>query len=145
MTVEQMLDAYHEAASRADAQEYFSYFSQDAYFIGTDATERWTIDQFKEYALPFMTKGQGWTYRPQQRHVTYHSSADNNNNPQVAWFDEILENDRFGVTRSSGVVVREDNRWKVAQYHLTVPVPNDLMDPVVAMIRADQSPAEGSA
>ena len=137
--VEQMLDAYHDAASRADAPEYFGYFSPDAYFIGTDATERWTIDQFKQYVLPFMSKGQGWAYRPQQRHVTF--LLANDHNPQVAWFDEILQSDRFGVVRSSGVVIREDHRWKIAQYHLTVPVPNDLMDQVVAMIRADESPS----
>jgi len=134
LTVEQMLDAYHEAASKADADTYFGFFSKDAYFIGTDANERWTIEQFKEYAMPFMSKGQGWTYRPQKRYINF------SNDKQIAWFDEILENDRFGVTRSSGVVVREDNRWKVAQYHLTVPIPNDLMDEVVAMIRANGSP-----
>lgn len=142
LTVEQMLDAFHDAASRADAPEYFGYFSNDAYFIGTDATERWTIEQFQKYALPFMSQGQGWTYRPQQRHVTFLASS--NNPPEVAWFDEILESDRFGVVRSSGVVVREDHRWKIAQYHLTVPVPNDLMDQVVAMIRAEGSSPTGS-
>lgn len=132
-TVEQMLDAYHKAASKADADAYFGFFSKDAYFIGTDANERWTIEQFKQYATPFMSKGQGWSYRPQKRCV--HFSSDR----QVAWFDEILENDRFGVARSSGVVVREGDRWKIAQYHLTVPIPNDLMDKVVAMIRAGGS------
>jgi len=136
-TVDQMLDAYHLAASKADADTYFGFFAKDAYFIGTDAHERWTFEEFRKYAMPFMSQGQGWTYRPKKRHVSYSSDK------QVAWFDEILENDRFGVTRSSGVVVREkDNQWKVAQYHLTVPVPNDLMDRVVAMIRADESSSD---
>ena len=133
-TVEEMLDAYHLAASRADADAYFGYFARDSYFIGTDATERWTVEEFRRYAMPFMSKGQGWTYRPTKRFVTYL-----NDDKQVAWFDEILENDRFGLTRSSGVVLRENNRWKLAQYHLTVPIPNGLMDKVVAIIRDEKS------
>jgi len=128
-TVEQMLDNYHTAASKADSEQYFGFFTADAYFIGTDALERWTIEEFRKFAMPFMEKGQGWTYRPQKRHVNYSKDM------QVAWFDEILENDRFGVTRSSGVAVREGKRWKVAQYHLCVPIPNDLMDSVVKLIR----------
>ena len=138
-TVEEMLDGYHLAASRADAETYFGYFAKDAYFIGTDATERWTVEEFRKYAIPFMSKGQGWTYRPKKRFVNYYYNSNDKqqkqNQQQIAWFDEILENDRFGVTRSSGVVIRENNRWKIAQYHLTVPIPNGVMDQVVAIIR----------
>jgi hypothetical protein len=39
------------------------------------------------------------------------------------------------VTRSTGVLIREDGAWKIAQYHLTIPIPNDLANRVVKMIR----------
>ena len=129
LTVEQTLDLFHKSASQADAEIYFGLFAANGHFIGTDATERWTVAEFRKYAMPHFNKGQGWTYRPRERHVDY--SPDKS----VAWFDEILDNDRFGITRSSGVVIREEQRWKIVQYHLTVPVPNDLMDRVVQMIR----------
>lgn len=131
LSVEQTLDSFHTAASKADGTVYFDFFASNGYFIGTDATERWTVDAFRQYAMPYFSKGQGWTYRPVSRHVTY--APDGN----VAWFDEILDNDRFGVTRSSGVVVQEKQRWKIAQYHLNVPIPNDLIDKVVDTIRDD--------
>jgi hypothetical protein len=148
MSVEQTLDAFHKAASEADGKTYFGLFvsSNAAYFIGTDATERWSVEEFRKYAAPHFARGQGWTYRPRNRHV-YHSTDGS-----VAWFNEMLDNDRFGTARGSGVlVVEEDNneeqtekrrKWKVAQYHLTVPIPNALMDKVVEMIRDNPATEE---
>jgi hypothetical protein len=37
-------------------------FAPDGIFIGTDATERWTVAEFKAYAKPHFDKGRGWTY-----------------------------------------------------------------------------------
>ena len=53
----------------------------------------------------------------------------------TAFFDERLDNDALGETRGSGVLVREDGGWKVAQYDLSIPIPNALADSVVAVIR----------
>jgi hypothetical protein len=86
--------------------------------------------------MPLFRQGKGWTYRPVQRHV--YLSDDINGG--VAWFDEILQNDRFGTARSSGVLIQENQIWKVAQYHLTIPVPNSLMDNVVQLIRENKDP-----
>ena len=44
------LDALHVAASKADGERYFALFAPDAVFLGTDATERWTLEEFKNYA-----------------------------------------------------------------------------------------------
>ena len=131
LTVDETLDLFHRRASDADVA-YFKLFIEDAVFIGTDATERWTLSAFKEYALPYFEKGQGWTYLPVTRHVNF--SPDRT----IAWFDEILDNQRFGTTRSSGVLIQTQDGWKVSQYHLTVPIPNDKMDDVVKVIRGDE-------
>lgn len=127
------LDRFHTAASRADAQAYFDLFAPEGVFIGTDASERWTLEEFKKYVMPHFSKGKGWTYIPKSRHIDV--SGD------IAWFDEILDNKSYGTCRASGVLRKIDGKWKVSQYHLTIPVPNELAETVVKMIRA-QTPAK---
>lgn len=128
-SVARVLDDFHDAASHADFDRYFSHFARNAVFIGTDASERWTVGEFRSYAKARFDAGDGWTYVPRVRHVDFSPGGS------VAWFDEILDNDHYGTTRSTGVLVREGGGWKVAQYHLTIPIPNELADRVVAMIR----------
>ena len=130
--VASVLDDFHDAASKADGDRYFGHFADNAIFLGTDITERWDLDAFKAYALPYFDQGRGWTYVSQSRHIYF--SPDGN----TAWFDEIVRNERFGDTRGSGVLVREDDGWKVAQYHLTLPIPNALIYKVVEMIEAQE-------
>lgn len=127
--VSRVLDAFHDAASRADGDTYFGLFAEDGIFIGTDGGERWAVDEFRDYARPYFQRGQGWTYVPTERHVRI--SGDGS----TAWFDEMLRNEGLGVTRGSGVLVQEDGEWRVAQYHLTIPVPNEIAGDVVEMIR----------
>lgn len=127
--VSDVLDAFHDAASRADGARYFDLFAEGGVFIGTDPGERWTLAEFREYARPFFQRGRGWTYVPMERHVRV--SRDGS----TAWFDEMLHNDGLGLTRGTGVLVREGGSWRVAQYHLTIPVPNALAGDVVEMIR----------
>ena len=128
------LDALHAAASDADGDRYFALFAEEGVFLGTDATERWTVEQFKAYALPFFEQGRGWTYVPTERHV--YVSEDGT----TAWFDERLFNDSLGETRGTGVLVLRDGNWKVAQYNLTIPVPNELASDLVARIRVSTGP-----
>lgn len=125
------LDALHDAASKADGARYFALFAPGAVFIGTDATERWTIEQFKAYAEHRFAEGKGWTYhlRPGSRRVTVDSPAG------YAFFDELLDNEKYGECRGTGVLRRCGDRWLIAQYHLTVPVPNELLESVAAEIR----------
>ncbi len=128
--VSAVLDALHDAASKADFDRYFGLFAEDAVFLGTDATERWSVADFKAYAKPIFEEGRGWTYTPTERHV--YLARDG----QTAWFDERLENANLGETRGAGVLVREGGAWKIAQYNLTIPIPNALAREVVRMIRA---------
>ena len=125
-----LLDAFHRAASGAKFDEYFGMFAPDGIFIGTDATERWTVEAFKTYAKPHFDKGRGWTYTVVERHVNV-SSDDRH-----ASFDELLDNADLGRCRGTGVLRRVGGAWKIEQYHLTIPVPNALADDVVKRIRA---------
>jgi hypothetical protein len=127
--VESVLDEFHRAASEADGEVYFGLFTPDGVFLGTDATERWTVEEFRAYAKPHFDQGRGWTYTPLERHVGLSDDGE------TAWFDERLHNDGLGETRGSGVLVRRGGAWKVAQYNLTIPVPNELAAELVERIR----------
>jgi len=116
-----VLDDWHAAATAADEGRYFGHFEAGAVFLGTDGTERWTVDEFRRYAHPYFAKGKAWSFRPVQRHVAF--SPDGS----VAWFDEDLQTPNLGPSRGSGVLVKTPDGWKIAQYNLSVPIPNSLM------------------
>ena len=128
-SIEVVLDQLHTAAAKADGKLYFSLFSENAVYIGTDAKETWTLEQFRQFAEPYFSKGKGWTYTATQRHVYLSQGGD------TAWFDELLWNSKYGVCRGTGVLERIKGQWKIAQYHLTIPIPNELADDIVKQIK----------
>jgi hypothetical protein len=125
------LDRFHAAASRADTEAYFALFAPDGVFIGTDSGERWPVAAFRAYAEPFFAKGQGWTYKPRMRHVTLADIPCG----CVAWFDELLDNPKYGTSRGTGVLIAGSDGWKIEQYALTFPIPNPLAAGLTGMIR----------
>lgn len=130
-SVDRVLDGLHAAASKADAGAYWSLFRPDAVFVGTDVAERWTIPQFKAYADPYFSRGKGWTYTVRDRQVTF-GPAD----CRCAWFEETLDSAAYGTTRGTGVLLKGEGGWKIAQYSLSIPVPNDIAKDVTAQIKA---------
>ena len=126
-----VLDQLHAAASKADGKAYFDLYAPDAVFIGTDASERWTMDQFRGYALPLFAQGKGWTYAPRLRHVTIGRVPCS----CVAWFDEILDSASYGTSRGTGMVTLTPFGWKIEQYALTFPIPNDLAKEMTGKIK----------
>ena len=131
-TINATLDGLHAAASLADGQAYFSLFTPTARFIGTDATERWSLEQFRAYAMPYFSQGRGWTYHPRERVVSILPIECR----CVASFDERLDNAAYGETRGSGVLIRTAEGWRIDQYVLSFAVPNDVAKGVVAVIAA---------
>ncbi|MGA2213959.1 MAG: nuclear transport factor 2 family protein [Bryobacteraceae bacterium] len=125
-----VLDDWHKAASVADEPRYFGYFAPNGIFMGTDATERWTVTQFRAWAKPQFERKSAWSFKPRDRHIDF--SADR----KTAWFDEILDTPNLGVCRGSGVLVWLGGKWKIAQYNLSVPIPNALVDGIVKLIGA---------
>ena len=111
-----VLESLHDAAAIADWDRYFNLYTDDAIFLGTDVSERWTMDVFRRYAAP--TKG--WVYTKRERHMAI--TPDKN----TIWFDEVLDSKSYGTSQGSGLLVRTGAGWRIAQYHLTFPMPNDL-------------------
>lgn len=126
--IDTVLDDFHDAAAKADFDRYFSHWTSTSVFLGTDSWERWTGDEFKEFARPHFDKGKGWTYTSRDRKVTL--TADKT----VAWFDEMLTNEKLGTCRGSGVLLKIGEDWKIAQYNLSVPIPNDIVEDVAKRI-----------
>ncbi len=125
--IAQVLNDLHAAAAKADGEHYFALFAPEAVFLGTDASERWTIAEFKTYASARFASGHGWTYTPTQRHIVV--------NDNWATFDELLSNDKYGVCRGSGTLRRIGETWKIVQYDLSIPIPNDMAESITAQIR----------
>ncbi|MBL0947495.1 nuclear transport factor 2 family protein [Brevundimonas sp.] len=130
-----VIDALHQAAREADGETYFTLFTPDARFIGTDATERWTVAEFEAYATPYFSRGQGWDYQVITRDLSILPIACR----CVAVFDEVLENASYGTVRGSGVLRLTDEGWKIEQYVLSFAVPNEVARQVVAVIRAGEA------
>lgn len=130
------LDSLHVAASQADAEAYFELFAEHANFIGTDVGEYWTLSEFKTYTIPFFNQGKGWTYIPRNREIKFSKSGT------VAWFHEVLDNKSYGTTRGTGVLVlTKENKWLITQYHLTIPIPNELAAEMANEIKAFEKKA----
>lgn len=131
--VDATLTDYHDAAAKADLQRYFNHFTKDFVFYGTDATERWPLDQFRNFCEPYFAKGKAWTYTMVERNIFLSP------NGETAWFDEVVANEKYGDCRGSGVLVLTDNVWRLAQYNLVIPVPNEFADQVVAQGRKQKA------
>lgn len=136
-----VLDRLNQASSAADGEAYFALFTPNARFVGTDATEHWTIPQFHAYADAAFARGRGWSYPATERTITI-APIDCR---CIAWFEEKLTNAGYGETRGSGVMRLTDDGWKIEQYVLSFVVPNDAADEVVETIktwRAGQAAAD---
>ena len=121
-----MLDSFNRAAAKADYKAYFDFYTDDAIFTGTDATERWDKKAFMVWAKPIFDKGRAWDFTAIERHVYFDKTGN------TAWFDELLST-QMKICRGSGVLIKQGPDWKVQQYILTATVPNDKMDSVIPM------------
>jgi ketosteroid isomerase-like protein len=129
--IEDVLNDFHDAASKADFNRYFSHWTDTSVFLGTDDWERWVGQEFKDYAKARFDTGKGWTYTVKERH------ADFSPDGKVAWFDEMLHNAKVGTCRGSGVLVKTDGEgggWKIMQYNLSLPIPNEMIEDVAKKI-----------
>ena len=118
------LDAWHKAAAEANYNAYFSLMTEDAIFIGTDATENWNKKDFQAYAKPHFDKGKAWSFTALERHIYFDKTG------KTAWFDELL-NTQMKICRGSGVLVKIGKEWKIKHYVLSMTIPNDNSSEVI--------------
>ena len=100
--------------------------TRDGVFIGTDATENWQNDDFREFSKPYFDRGKAWNFIPLERHIYF------NKNKSVAWFDELLDT-QMGICRGSGVLQETETGWKIAHYVLSIAIPNENVEEITKM------------
>ena len=136
--IEKALNDFHQAAATADYQQYFSLLTEDAIFLGTAPNERWGKAAFMQFAKPYFSTGKGWTYKPLARNI---SVVKENS---LAFFDEELTNSSYGDCRGSGVMLKTADGWKIAQYNLSIPLPNEITKNIVEQIEQFKHSNTGS-
>lgn len=124
--IDSMLNAFNIAAAKADFDGYFRFYTHDATFNGTDATENWDKPAFQAWAKPYFDAKTTWNFKSVQRRIYF------GRHPDIAWFEELL-NTQMKICRGSGVVVKQGDQWKVQQYVLSATIPNPIIDTVTAM------------
>jgi hypothetical protein len=121
------MDEWHAAAARADMDPYFDKIDETGIYIGTDATEYWTKKAFYDWSKPYFDRGKAWTFRAVERNIYYSEDGG------MAWFDEKLKATDY-MLRGSGVLMLNKGEWKIMQYVLSLPVPNDSFKDVLKVI-----------
>ncbi|HEY9184958.1 MAG TPA: nuclear transport factor 2 family protein [Salegentibacter sp.] len=124
--INQLIDQWHKAAAEADFDAYFSLMTQDGVFIGTDATENWQNDDFREFSKPYFDRGKAWSFTRLERNIYF------NKNKSIAWFDELLDT-HMGICRGSGVLQKTETEWKIAHYVLSITIPNENVEKVTQL------------
>ena len=122
--INMLLDSWHKAAADAKYDSYFEKMTDDAIFIGTDATENWRKPAFQVFAKPYFDKGKAWSFTALERHIYFDKTKE------MAWFDELL-NTQMKICRGSGVLVKIGGEWKIKHYVLSMTVPNDDVNAVI--------------
>ena len=130
--VNSMLDNWHKSASEAAYDSYFMSMAKASVFIGTDASENWRKEDFKTFSKPFFDRGKAWDFKPLERNVYVSSDG------KTAWFDELLDT-WMGVCRGSGVLVKTEEGWKIEHYVLSVTIPNENIEAVIAIKKEKDS------
>lgn len=118
------LNNWHNAAANVNFKAYFEVLSDDAVYMGTDATEYWNKKQFEAFAKPYFDKGKAWNFKALERNVYFSA------NKKIAWFDELLQT-QMKICRGSGVMVHTKNGWKIKQYVLSMTIPNENTNEVI--------------
>ncbi len=130
-TINTLMNNWHKAAADANADVFFAFMDDNCVYIGTDASERWTKEEFVKFAKPYFDKGKAWDFKPIERKIYY------SKNKKLAWFNETL-NTWMGICRSSGVLEKKKGEWKLMHYHLSVTVPNDKIQKFIQLVGANK-------
>jgi len=130
--INRFIDEWHLDAAKADMEAYFEKIDENGIYIGTDATEIWTKQEFYDWAKSYFDKGKAWSFTRKSRNVYVYTDGN------MAWFDELL-NSPSCVLRGSGVLIRKKGEWKIKHYVLSLPVPNEKFKNVLEVMKEEGS------
>lgn len=119
--VNTFLEAWHKAAADVNAEVYFGSMTEDAFYIGTDASEIWLKKDFQTWSKPYFDKGKAWSFTTISRGIHFDKKG------KMAWFEENL-NTAMGECRGSGVLILTKEGWKIKHYVLSLLLANELIE-----------------
>ncbi len=126
------IDNWHKAAAEANYSNYFDKMDSSSVFIGTDATENWPKKAFENFSKPYFDKGKAWSFTAIERNIYVNESGS------LIWFDELLDT-WMGICRGSGVIEIRNDQLKIKHYVLSVTVPNDDIQKLIAIKKDNDS------
>ncbi len=122
------LNDWHKAAAKADANAFFGAMTEDAIYLGTDATERWQRDELRQWSKFAFDRESAWDFKASKREIYF------SDNQKMAWFEESLATE-MGTCRGSGVLVKVGKNWKLKHYDLSIMVPNELVKCFLKLVK----------
>lgn len=120
------MNQWHLDVAEFRLEQYFNFMTDDFIFLGTDPSERWTKKEFYQFCQPFFEKKSTWDFKTNKRFWYLNSSED------VAWFEESLDT-WMEECRGSGVLVKQNNQWKIAHYNLSVLIENEKVNKFIKL------------
>ena len=132
--VSAFIDSWHDDAAHARLS-YFDKMAPEGVFIGTDKTELWKREAFREWAKPHFAKGRAWSFKALKRHV--YMAPDRS----YVWFDELLDT-QMGPCQASGVIHNTGSGFLIEHYQLSMAVPNAVGKQVTDLIKEYEADGE---
>ncbi len=129
-SLHQLIDDWHAAAARADAEAFFGAMAEDGIYVGTDPDERWRRDELRSWARDAFERDTAWAFTPLKRNLRIAPDGF------TAWWDEKLET-WMGICRATGILRREGPDWKIVHYQLSVALPNEDMPAYLELIQKE--------
>ena len=129
--INNFIDQWHLDASNADMEAYFEKIDDEGIYIGTDATEVWTKQEFYEWQKPRTKDGVAWDFKATERNIYLGEKS------KYVWFDELLSYSG-GTLRGSGVLIQREEGWKIMHYVLSLPVPNEKFSAVLKAMKESE-------
>ena len=129
--VNAFVDEWHQDAAHA-RPAFFDKIAADGIYIGTDKTERWTKEVFREWAKPAFARPTAWAFTPLHRNLRFTPDRT------VIWFDEQVRS-AMGILQATGVMRPTATRFEMVHYQLSIAVPNDLLPEITGAIKRFES------
>lgn len=129
------VDGWHDDAAHA-RMRYFDKMAPDGVYIGTDRTELWQRDAFREWGRKYFEgKQAAWVFHPTRRNV--YATPDGS----LIWFDELLDTENMGHCMASGVIRKTAAGFEIVHYQLSLAVPNEAAKQVIDVVKAAEANA----
>ena len=134
--VNTFVDGWHDDAAHA-RMRYFDKMAPDGIYIGTDRSELWQRDAFREWGRKYFEgKQAAWVFHATRRNV--YAAPDG----ALIWFDELLDTENMGHCMASGVIRRTQSGFEIVHYQLSLAVPNEVAKGVTDLVKAAEAAAQ---